>query len=152
MSHWDPRRASVVLGLFMASACRSSDSPCACINAYQAIATGFNVATHKNPADTAARASFTINGSGTSFVFTYALDVPPHGTVNSIQLLKGATVEGTLCSAAPCPANQIIKGVTDTTLFRAMQNFQLRVRVYTDSDPAGAADGAVFPEPGNFGY
>ncbi|HUL02978.1 MAG TPA: hypothetical protein VLV16_07110 [Gemmatimonadales bacterium] len=136
----------VAVGLFIGSACGDNPSwGCECILDYQAVASGQYVATHKNPADTAARAMVAIHGSGTSFSFTYSLAVAPHGTVNGIRILQGTVIKGTICSAAPCARSGIVIGVTDSTLNRIMRNVAATVRVYTDSDPAGAADGAITP-------
>ena len=138
-----------VVGLAVASAC--GDGPVHCgdcpLTVFQAVAAGNNVAVHKNPADSAARAVFTIDGThGTrAFSFTYSLGVAPHGTVDRILVLQDTVPKGTICSAAPCPASGTVAGVTDTALYRAMRNVQARVVVITDTDPAGAMSGAIVP-------
>ncbi|HUL02979.1 MAG TPA: hypothetical protein VLV16_07115 [Gemmatimonadales bacterium] len=145
MSDWHRWWVPLVGGLFMASACGESDG-CDCASpAFQAVVAGNNVTPHKNPADTAARATVTIVGYGPSYTFTYALGVAPHGTVDGIRILQGTVTKGTICSAAPCAAFGVVKGVSDTTLYRSMRNVEVVVRVYTDSDPLGAAEGAITP-------
>lgn len=137
----------VVVGLFIASACHGPDSPCDCFYLYQAVAAGNNNA-HKNPADTAVRASYGITGRDTaSWKYTAsALSPLPHGTIIFVRLLQG-TVKGTLCTGGGCGAAVTtptkITGVTDAYLTTAMRNVEVRVIVYTDSDPAGAASGAI---------
>ena len=149
MRHRDRWLGLVVVGLFIASACGQSEyDPCAggdVICDFQAVASGKNVAAHKNPNDTAVRAMVVLHGYRTSFNFSYSLAVAPHGTVNGIRILQGTVTEGTICSAAPCAALGPVKGVTDTTLYRVMRNVQAMVWVYTDSDPAGVANGAITP-------
>ena len=140
----------VAVGLLSASACGESQSPCSgeVICDYRAVASGRNVSTHKNPADTAAQATVVINASGPtgrSYTFTYVLDVAPHGTVNAIRILQGTVTKGTICTSAPCAARGPVTEVTDTTLYRLLRNVALTVRVYTDSDPAGGAEGAIIP-------
>ena len=138
--------SALAAALVVGAACKGPDSPDTEITAFQAVASGSNTTPHKNLADTLVNASFTINGSGTSFTFTYTLN---HGgakaVVNKIAILTGAATKGTLCAAAPCPASGSVTGVTDTTLYRSMRNVGSTVRVYTDSDPTGAASGAITP-------
>jgi hypothetical protein len=109
---------------------------------------GNKVASHKNPADTATEATVTIYGvrpTNTSYTFTYSLTVPPHGTINRILIVRDTMTKATICAAAPCAASGPVINVTDTTLYRLMRNVATSVRIYTDSDPAGAAEGVVFP-------
>ncbi|HUL03392.1 MAG TPA: hypothetical protein VLV16_09220 [Gemmatimonadales bacterium] len=131
--------------LVVGVACTGPDSPDDVITAFQAVAAGNNVTPHKNPADTAARHSFTINGSGTTFTFTYAVTAAGHGTVNLIRILQGTVTKGTICAAAPCAASGSVAGVTDTVLYRTLRNYGATVRVYSDSDPAGLSSGAIGP-------
>lgn len=149
-----------VVGVAIAYAC-SDESPdsCACpVTNFAATATGNGVATHKNPADTTARATFDIHwDASTTYTYTNSMTTAPHGTVNRILILKrilflqgdtltGDTVTlGTLCSAAPCAARGPVRDVTDTQLYRRLRNVDAKIRVYTDSDPAGALEGVILP-------
>lgn len=127
------------------AACKGPDSPDDVITSFSAVAAGNNITTHKNPADSAARVAFGVDGSGTTFTYTMSVDVAPHGTINLIRILAGTVTKGTICASAPCATSGSVTGVTDTTLNRTMRNVGARVFVYTDSDPAGAASGATFP-------
>jgi len=138
--------SALAAALVVGAACKGPDSPDTTITDFQAVASGTNTTPHKNPADTAIKATFTITGSGTSFNFTYALNQGGvHAVVNKIAILQGATTKGTLCATAPCGASGAVAGVTDTALYRTMRNVGATVRVYTDSDPTGAASGAITP-------
>ena len=144
MRHWERLMLPLVVGLLIASACTSGGCD-DCIASFRAVASGQNVVTHKNLADTAARATFTIDGWGMYLTFTYVLGVAPHGTVNGIRILQGTVTKGTICSAAPCATSGRVTGITDTALHRTMRNVEATVWVYSDSDPAGAAYGAITP-------